>query len=282
MYNYFCNSCEQSEAVAGTVRSPTLPGHIKCDVYDIASAFKKFLIGLPGGIIGSPTLFDLFISINIQLNTGPELTRKKLAYVRARLIALAILNLSSESRRNLIYSVFGLLCMIGRTAEAMKSKEDQDKSLPTSDLMGYGSLGTTFGPIIIGDLIENYSMQISNPKGGLILLPISQPKSRKEKKMRSGKISELKDVDLQMDKIEMANKITEMIITEWCDVVQHIKNLISRNNESKKKKSSTSSAAQTLLKPHISENSCKNSFERIKPIPARAIHDKRLPSVIKG
>ncbi|POS85617.1 hypothetical protein EPUL_001250 [Erysiphe pulchra] len=282
LYNYFCNSYEQSKTVAGTVRSPTLPGHIKCDVYDIASTFKKFLIGLPGGIIGSSTLFDVFLSINIQLNSGPESIRTKLAHVRVRLIALAVLNLSSEFRRNLIYAVFGLLCMIGRAAEAMKSEEDQDRSIPTSDFMDYDSLGTIFGPIIIGDLIESYSMQIASPKAGLILLPISSPKSRKEKKRRSGKIcDELKEVDLQMDKIEIANKITEMIITEWCDVVQHIKNLTSQNHEKSRKRPSTCSITQPILKSYVSKDSQKNSFQKNKPIPAGAKCSKTLPPVMK-
>ncbi|RKF61991.1 putative gtpase gap [Erysiphe neolycopersici] len=172
--------------------------------------------------------------------------------------------------------------MISRASAATKSEGDQDKPLPTSDSMDYGSLDVIFGPIIIGDLVESHSMQIANPNGGLILLPISPPKSRKEKKRNSRKIcDELKEVNLQMDKIEMANKITEMIIAEWCDVVQHIKNLTYQNQEWSKKRSSTCSPTQPTQKPYVSENYSKNSFERSKSIPAKAICKETLPSVMK-
>ncbi|KHJ32402.1 putative gtpase gap [Erysiphe necator] len=281
LYNYFCNSCEQSKAVAGTVRSPTLPGHIKCDVYDIASAFKRFLVGLPGGILGSPTLFNVLISINIQLSSGPESMKTKLCYVRSRLIALAVLNLSSESRRNLICAVYGLLCLIGQAAEAMKKKKDLSISLPAPDYMNYSSLSTIFGPIIIGDLIESYTMRIANPRGGLILLPISPPKSRKERKSRSGKTcDESKEDYVQMDKIEIANKVTQMIITEWSNVVQHIKNLISHNQKWRIKRSATSGTTQ--LPPFISESSPKNTPQVDKIISKKASFSENLPSVNKG
>lgn len=106
--------------IAGTIRCPTLPEHIRCDVHDVASAFKKFLSGLPGGILGSLKLLDAFVSIHSQLHGDPELMRTKQSKVRARLIALAIATLKSQYRRELICAVFGLLCMIGRVAETAR------------------------------------------------------------------------------------------------------------------------------------------------------------------
>lgn len=114
LYNHYCSLDDGGEAISGTVRCPTLPEHINCDVHDVASAFKKFLSGLPGGILGSLRLFDALISIQTQLCGDPEWTRTKQSKVRARLIALAIFTLKSQYRRDLICAVFGLLCIIGR------------------------------------------------------------------------------------------------------------------------------------------------------------------------
>lgn len=84
--------------VAGTVRCPTLPAHIKCDVHDVASAFKRFISGLPGGILGSLSIFYALVSINTQLDSNPELTKTKQTKVRARLIALSVLTIKSQYR----------------------------------------------------------------------------------------------------------------------------------------------------------------------------------------
>lgn len=159
---------DHGAVISGTVRCPTLPEHIRCDVHDVASAFKKFISGLPGGILGSLSLFDAFISIQSQLNSAPELTRTKQSRVRARLIALAIATLRSQYRRELICAVFGLLSLIGRSAEVAPRENERGQPLPTSDLMGYGPLGIVFGPLLVGDLLENYTMLIPNPRGGLV------------------------------------------------------------------------------------------------------------------
>jgi len=194
-------------------------------VHDVASAFKKFLSGLPGGILGSLTLFDALISIQSQFQGDPELTRTKQSKVRARLIALAISTLRSQYRRDLICAVFGLLCMIGRAAEMTRREDDKGRPLPTSDLMGYGALGIVFGPLLIGDLLENYTMHLADPRGGLILLPVSPPKSRKERQKKRTSSDEGRTFNTHVDKIKVANNITEMVITHWRDIVRHLKNV---------------------------------------------------------
>jgi hypothetical protein len=160
------------------------------------------------------------------LNSAPELTRTKQSKVRARLIALAIATLRSQYRRELICAVFGLLSMIGRAAEVAPRENERGQPLPTSDLMGYGPLGIVFGPLLVGDLLENYTMLIPNPRGGLVLLPISPPKSRKERNNKKNKTSEdCSSFNAHVDKIKFANSITEMLITHWRDVVRQMKNV---------------------------------------------------------
>jgi hypothetical protein len=228
LYNHYCTLDEDGEVIAGTVRCPTLPTHIKCDVHDVASAFKRFLSGLPGGIIGSLPLFYALVSIQNQFQRDPELTRTKQSKVRARLIALAIWTLKSQYRRELICSVFGLLSMIGRAAETARREDERGRPLPTSDLMGYLSLGVVFGPLLLGDTLDHYEMRIANPYHGLVVLPSSPPKSKRDRYDRHKKSKTYDDgthFNDHIDRLKIANGVTEMLITHWRDVIRHMKDL---------------------------------------------------------
>ncbi|RDW88635.1 hypothetical protein BP6252_00667 [Coleophoma cylindrospora] len=225
LYSHYCSTDEDGDLISGTVRCPTLPDHIKCDVHDVASAFKKFLSGLPGGILGSLPLFDAFVSIHSQLKGDPEMTKTKQTKIRARLIALAIGTVQSQYRRDFICAVLGLLCMIGRAAETTRREDITGRPLPTSDLMGYGPLSVIFGPLLVGDLLENYTMGIANPHGPLVLFPVSPPKSRKDKYRKSRSNGDNSFLLTGADKIKIANSITEMLITHWRDVVRHLRDL---------------------------------------------------------
>ena len=254
LYNHYCTMNNHGEIVAGTVRCPTLPEHIRCDVHDVASAFKKFISGLPGGILGSLPLLDAFISIQSQLNGVPELTRTKQSKVRARLIALAIATLRSQYRRELICAVFGLLSMIGRAAEIAPRENDRGRPLPTSDLMGYGPLGIVFGPLLVGEMLENYTMRLANPRGGLVLLPVSPPKSRKERSKKNKTSEDCSSFNSHVDKIKIANSITEMLITHWRDVVRHMRNLKALKVVKSYKSLEATGPKQPFLRPSASES----------------------------
>lgn len=225
LYEFYC-AHQAGGDVANTVRSPNLPSHINTGIHDVASLFKKFLAGLPGGILGSLSLFDALVAINSQLYTDPEFSRTKQSKLRARLIALAVGTLRSQYRRELICAVFGLLCLLGRAAETAPREDESGRPLPTSDLMGYSALGIVFGPLLIGDMLGSHSVKLADPSSGLFLVPVSpQPKSKKEKK----KAKELADDPPQpfwdVDKIHVVNDITEMLITNWRDVVKQMRNL---------------------------------------------------------
>jgi hypothetical protein len=207
------------------VRCPTLPEHIQCGVHDVASAFKKFLAGLPRGILGKTWLFNAFVSIYTQLDAEAELTRTKQSKVRARLIALAIAAISSRYQRELVCAVLGLLSMIGRAAETAPREDDYARPLPTSDLMGYEALGIVFGPLLIGNLLHSHDLCPTGPHGSLIFIQRSPPRSPKEKQKKQ-KNSDDSTILLQgTDKIRTVNSIAEMLITHWRDVVRHMKNL---------------------------------------------------------
>ncbi|KAI0434621.1 hypothetical protein F5Y09DRAFT_337572 [Xylaria sp. FL1042] len=147
LYEYYCMDGD-TDAVSSTTRCPTLPTHIRCNTHDIASTFKRFLAGLPGGILGSLSLFDALVAIHTQLQGDAELHRTKESKLRARLIALAIGTVKSQYQRELICAVFGLLCLVGRIAENAPREDESGHPLPTTDLMGYNALGIVFGPLL--------------------------------------------------------------------------------------------------------------------------------------
>lgn len=217
-----------SSDVANTVRSPNLPAHINAGVHDVASCFKKFLSGLPGGILGSLSLFDSMIAIHSQLYGDPEFSRTKQSKIRARLIALAVSTLRSQFRRELICAVFGLLCLLGRSAETAPREDELGRPLPTSDLMGYNALGIVFGPLLVGDMLASYTVKLSDPISGLYLSPNSSPLSKSQKGKKKAKAS-AEDLNqkpyLDVDKIHVANNITEMLVTNWRDVARQMRSL---------------------------------------------------------
>ncbi|KAK9773770.1 hypothetical protein SCAR479_09411 [Seiridium cardinale] len=222
LYDYYCADIH-GEDVATTTRCPNLPSHLNCGVHDVASTFKRLLAGLPGGILGSLSLFDALVAIHSQLHGYAEASRTKEGKLRPRLIALAISTVKSKYQRELICAVLGLLCLIGRAAENAPREDSSGRPLPTSDMMGYSSLAIIFGPLLVGDLLNSYSMKLADPASGLILLPLTPCKSSRHR--RAKKTMQQKPSILTVDKILVANDITEMLLIHWRAVVRHLKSL---------------------------------------------------------
>ncbi|KAL6401942.1 putative Rho-GTPase-activating protein 6 [Ilyonectria robusta] len=224
LFDYYCHTEKGGIDIAGTVRCANLPMHIQVSVHDVASTFKRLLSILPGGILGSLHIFDALVAIHSQLNGDPEFPRTKQTKVRARLIALAISTIQSQFRRELVCAVFGLLSLIGRVAEVAPREDDGGRPLPTGDLMGYCALGIVFGPLLLGDLLDSYSMKLATPDSGLLLFHLSPPKHRRDR--RKSKAVEFKSITAPaVNKILIANGITEMLIANWRDIVRQMKSL---------------------------------------------------------
>ncbi|KAL2262444.1 hypothetical protein VTK26DRAFT_1293 [Humicola hyalothermophila] len=254
LYDYYCADGDADE-IASTIRCPNLPAHIKAGTHDVASAFKRFLSGLPGGILGSLSVFDALVAIHSQLKGDPEFPRTKQTKLRARLIALAIGTIRSQLRRDLICAVFGLLCMIGRAAEKAPREDSLGRPLPTADLMGYNALGIVFGPLLVGDLLGFYMMRIADPASGLVVFPVTPPPVKKERwKCHAGAAAH--PPAQAVDKIHVANSITEMLITHWREIVRQMRSLGNLKRGATRTRSA--GLAQKLrqtsgLRPSISE-----------------------------
>ncbi|KAH9909961.1 hypothetical protein F4778DRAFT_775869 [Xylariomycetidae sp. FL2044] len=257
LYDYYCAG-RDADDISSTTRCPTLPTHIKYNVHDIASTFKRLLAGLPGGILGSLALFDGLVAIHSQLHGDAENTKTRVTKLRARLIALAIGTVQSRYQRHLICAVFGLLSLVGRKAETTPREDDEGRPLPTGDLMGYNALGIIFGPLLIGDLINAYSMKLADPSAGLVLLPATPPRSRKRKHKKCKSHPKPMPTALTVDKTHVANNVTEMVLLHWREVVRHM-----RDSSCIKTRQDT----ETGLRTHdsILKSSASDTFSLRKP-----------------
>lgn len=249
LYNYYCFVDSTATDVCNTVRGANLPLHIHPSVHDVASTFKRMLCVLPGGILGNLCLFDAFVAVNSQLQGDPEFPRTKQTKVRARLIALAVASIESQFRRELICAVFGLLSLIGRAAEISPREDEEGRPLPTGDLMGYSALGIVFGPLLVGDLLENYDMNMATTTTGLVVLPHT-PKKQHRKLVSPDKPKPAPSVPPTITKIHVTNKITEMLISNWRDVVRQLKAL----NLHRSRDGSSHMVRHPSLRPSISES----------------------------
>jgi hypothetical protein len=94
--------------------------------------------------------------------------------------------------------------------------------------MGYAALGIIFGPLLMGDLLDSYTMRVADTHGPLVLFPVSPPKNHKEKHSHARARSRSKvylrtnmsihkksnSFVSQVDKMKVANEITEMYVIE--------------------------------------------------------------------
>ncbi|KAG6131864.1 hypothetical protein E4U12_003435 [Claviceps purpurea] len=224
LFDYYCHMDNSNAKIASTVRCATLPMHIQYSTHDVASTFKRLLSVLPGGVLGSLSLLDALIAIHSQLNGEPEYPRTKQTKVRARLIALAIGTVRSQHRRELICAVFGLLSLIGRAAEIAPREDEDSRPLPTGDLMGYSALGIVFGPLLVGDLLDQYTMKVAAPASGMLLFPLSPTRFRKDRR-KSFHMDSKGSGPPTVDRILVANDLTKMLISNWRDVVRQMKSL---------------------------------------------------------
>ncbi|KFA46978.1 hypothetical protein S40293_09788 [Stachybotrys chartarum IBT 40293] len=251
LFHYYCHTESGGVHIASTVRCTNLPQHIQASVHDVASTFKRLLSVLPGGILGSKALFDALVAIHSRLQGDPEFPRTKQTKIRARLIALAIGTVKSHYRRELICAVFGLLSLIGRVAEVTPREDEDGRPLPTGDLMGYGALGIIFGPLLLGELLDQYEMNVANPASGLLLVPHTPPRLRRGRRKSKGAEAP-ESGPPGVDKILVANSITEMLIANWRDVVRQMKSLGTHHGHVPS--SSASNTAARPIRPSLSES----------------------------
>lgn len=224
LYDYYFYTGDDSGFVSGTVRCASLPAHVDATVHDIASTFKKFLSVLPGGVIGSLSVFDMLVDIYEQIQDDPT-NLEESANVRARCIAVAIGTTPSQSRQELICAVFGLLGYLASLSEtSARESEPGGSSHGLSQLMSADALGIVFGPLLVGESLDSYRRKLSGKDNNYVLQPPSTPGARKEKLKKKDHNKSGAD-PVNMGAIWTANSVTTMLIKHWTKVVVHISEL---------------------------------------------------------
>lgn len=138
------------DLVEATIGSPSLPTHIALTTHDIASAFKKTLRDIPGGILGSIALFKALKEIQALKVDAP---------LMSKLTALALLSLKSHQRFALVCSVFGLLAFLKHdpgTQDGSSGFHTLKSFSP--ETMSSQALGVVFAPLLVGDLAEDVGL----------------------------------------------------------------------------------------------------------------------------
>ncbi|EPE05052.1 hypothetical protein F503_00206 [Ophiostoma piceae UAMH 11346] len=247
LYDYYCINIDDDEEIAATVRAPNLPFHIKCSVHDVASMFKRLLSGLPGGILGYLGLFDALVDI-LKLDPEPYNAQSKTdspihSQTKARLIALAVGSVPEVLQRELICAVFGLLSLVGSTAETepvVSGPSTPGSSLPHSEKMGFAALGIIFGPLLVGDHLSSYYLPESSSDSSLPApsmasqpeTPSPRSKTDKGRKSMASDRHAPSSLPSALDKIFLANDVAQMVISNWQGAVSQMRQIGIMRKES--------------------------------------------------
>ena len=229
LYDYYAHQFSQAGSptkVRETVGRGELPQHIEYTIHDVASFFKKVVISLPGGLLGSLELFEAFRDIFFRLSPKTELSDLDMDVLRARLITLAISTVSSQYQIQLILAVLGIASFFGCEAEKAKAELKQKDvgpsgKAPSSELMGYQSLGVVLGPLLLGKMMDEIEIKSPTPEPALQTSGDSDKKASKKNK-RESQPSKLEKNAMLTASIERANltaNIMELLLMCWQDVV---------------------------------------------------------------
>ncbi|KAK4082785.1 uncharacterized protein Triagg1_1675 [Trichoderma aggressivum f. europaeum] len=267
LYDYYCDASGSDPYISSTTYLPTLPESIPHRVHDVASLFKRILSRLPGGILGSITLFDALLAIYSELKDRLEVPAEKLEKTRARLIAMAIQAMDSRPQRDLICAVFGLLSHIGYATEVSPTTDAEGRPLPPSQLMSYNALGIIFGSLLVGSDLDNYDMKESSPTSGLSLVPMSAKKRRDRQKAKKELNADIPDVG----KIQVLNGVAEMVISNWRDVVRQMLSLTAKLDEKTKSMQGPHDDYQSSISESFMVNRTRDSgVENRRDLPGQA------------
>jgi len=220
-----------------TVGSGLLPTDIEYTVHDVASLFKKILIGLPGGLLGSLELFEAIRGIFLRLQDAPELSADQMTKVRAKLIALVILSSPSSYRVHLIQAVLGLVSYFGHEAARMLAEGIVPAEAPqpgqASGLMTCQSLGVVLGPLLLGTLTDSVDVSPENTEDGP---PKSNDGSKKTKKQKrastTNKLTQDAALSAHVDRANLTANIMELLLISWREVVEALRVTQGINNAS--------------------------------------------------
>ncbi|KAI5790146.1 hypothetical protein EDC01DRAFT_116607 [Geopyxis carbonaria] len=218
LYDHYQKQLEENnnEAVVATTALARLPTHIHYTIHEVAHLFKKLLHGLPGGLLGSPAVFQALYNIHSFVYPDPSLggISKK---VKPRMIALALASVNLHFRISLICAVFGLLRAINLASEQEAETKIKDP-LETFTQMKDDSLGMVFGPLLLGDKSNYILTEELEDRGGLLVLPSIDPAANNVPKSGKKTKIDLAHSKKEHEKIRRAAMVCQMLIDNWEDI----------------------------------------------------------------
>ncbi|KAF8449745.1 hypothetical protein BDZ91DRAFT_630499, partial [Kalaharituber pfeilii] len=227
LYGYYQRQLGSSSGgvIVQTTSLATLPTHLTYTINDVAHLFKALLAGLPGGLLGSPAVFQALYSVQSFLLTDPNLDPRTAKTVRPRMIALAIASLNLHVRISLICAVFGLLRCVASSTHSVIEGSRATKPAETSTFLKEDSLGMIFGPLLLGDKLDHILASVHDERGGIPALATITPQP--DERPVKGKFRKKNEgiVHTQREKARRAASVAEMLITEWENVVEQMKKI---------------------------------------------------------
>lgn len=235
LYDFYDHQFANADAgspskVEQTVGSGLLPSHIEHTVPDVASFFKRIIIDLPGGLLGSVELFEALRNVTTITGHDPELSESDFASVKARMVALAISSVASDYRLYLIQAVLGLVSYLGHEAEKLQAETvaaDEDQA--SSELMNYRSLGVVLGPLLLGNLTDRAvhgSGEGHNGDPRTSLETDSAKRFRKHKRKHSDmKLDQSATLAAFVDRANRTAIVMQQLLLMWPDVVKQLRDI---------------------------------------------------------
>lgn len=237
LYNYYASQYPKgidARKFQKAVASTTLPIHLKHEVNDVAALFTKIIRGLPGGLLGSKSLFNALSSIESKFRTSETASEQagKSTLVRvvpkgskdrssqAKLIALAIHSINCAYRKALVIGFLGLAASIGYETEIAFA----DALADTSELMTYHSLGVVLGPVLVGDKM----FVINSPASPKVQVTDDASNDSDHHQPVSSKLHVPAGVNDLKDHAMGTATVMEMLITIWRDVVTELRRIESK------------------------------------------------------
>lgn len=240
--------------------STILPSEITCSIHDVASAFKKFLWDLPGGILGSVSLFKALKDLecvpwHVLLNN--EVTSGQL---KIRMVALAVLSLKSGRRIAVISAVFGLLSWLKQDTEDEPQQSPFISRSQVAGVMSSKALSVVFAPVLLGNLTEKIEIRPSpcskgHSRGTDMPRRSLMHAFKTPKHVKCNSQEKSPEMNAGIERSNAAAAVVELLLKNWEAIVKEIHDLdLTRNS----RRSSHSMQDISNLRIHASHRHLQN------------------------
>ncbi|KAF1986451.1 hypothetical protein K402DRAFT_332867, partial [Aulographum hederae CBS 113979] len=162
LYNHYMSQIHAHEgnapqSIETTIRTAVLPSDVNYVVHDIASAFKKFLNEIPGGLLGSMKIFRELAAIipgTLDLAVDPDHSEESQKKALRKPIAMILSGADCNERLCLIVAVFGLLAHLTASSDRTPPSPHHDPTARTEqdETMSPRAFAIVFAPLFVGDL----------------------------------------------------------------------------------------------------------------------------------